>query len=758
MGISAAAIILIVGASGIAGQTLIIRELLAGICSNELVLGMLLANWLLCETLGAWYFGRHGAVRGRSRDVCLILEALFCLGLAAGLLIARLYRGWLGLPAGQTPGLSTVFWAQAAAMALPAFCHGGLFSACCSLFCDRERQAADIGRVYAWETCGTLLGGLGLSLLLWKLAPHGFLAAYAVINLNCLACFLLAFSGRSRSRMIACSAGLAAWLCLQTLLPADLLHRRSLSFQFRPDRVIGYAASPYGTIAVTRAGAQRTLFYNGMPVASLDHADVAFSETYAHLSLASHPRPRDVLLVGGSAQGLLEQMLKHPLRRIDVLEIDPALVRTIRRHAGSALARSLADPRVRILARDCRHHLLHSPLRYDLIILGTGDPRDLVSNRLFTGEFFRLAAGRLRQGGICGAFLDSSSTYIDRDSGRMQAAVVAGLQAAFPAVGLIPGDRLICLAFADPKTAIPDSRVIAERMEQRGIAAAAVVPDYLRDRLDPRKRQWFERSLAAFPPAANTDLLPAALFSRLLVWARISSPGLAGLLGRLQRLRGTHLAAGICLLAGAVFAFGRRFPRRAADAGVVSAIAATGFTAMTASLILNIAFQVAYGYLFLAIGALLALFTGGMACGGFIAARALRRPGQKPAARLVRLEAALIAFCGALWLIIPRLVRGGPQALAALAACLCACGLLAGGQFPFAAALFGRDGRQQAQTGGLLYSADLAGGWLAGLASSALLLPVIGLRRSCLLLAALKAASLIVLLAGVRRKKNEKNV
>jgi spermidine synthase len=52
---------------------------------------------------------------------------------------------------------------------------------------------------------------------------------------------------------------------------------------------------------------------------------------------------------------------------------------------------------------------------------------------------------------------------------------------------------------------------------------------------------------------------------------------------------------------------------------------------------------------------------------------------------------------------------------------------------------------------GVLYAADLAGGWIGGLATGFFLFPVLGLFNTCLLVALLKAGSFAFLLVQQKR-------
>ncbi len=71
------AIVAVVGLGGMVGQLLLIRELLIAFYGNELTMGVVLANWLLLEALGALVAGRR-SIRALGRpSFFLRLPAFF---------------------------------------------------------------------------------------------------------------------------------------------------------------------------------------------------------------------------------------------------------------------------------------------------------------------------------------------------------------------------------------------------------------------------------------------------------------------------------------------------------------------------------------------------------------------------------------------------------------------------------------------------------------------------------------------------------
>ena len=73
------------------------------------------------------------------------------------------------------------------------------------------------------------------------------------------------------------------------------------------------------------------------------------------------------------------------------------------------------------------------------------------------------------------------------------------------------------------------------------------------------------------------------------------------------------------------------------------------------------------------------------------------------------------------------------------------CGFFVGLEFPLAAKLYLGKSGQIGRTSGLLYGADLLGGWLAGILGGIIFLPVLGLFNTCMVVVMLKVSSLFLL-------------
>jgi spermidine synthase len=190
------------------------------------------------------------------------------------------------------------------------------------------------------------------------------------------------------------------------------------------------------------------------------------------------------------------------------------------------------------------------------------------------------------------------------------------------------------------------------------------------------------------------------------------------------------------------------------------AIATTGFTGMTADLVIVFAFQTLYGYVYHQIGLLITAFMVGLSLGGLLMIRRLAAPPFLPSAHggdregersaLLKLELAIVLY----WTLSPvalstlysRITH--PLVFTAIQGTLLllngVAGFLVGSQFPLANRMWlkGRQGLRD--TSGILYACDLVGAFLGSIVVSVILIPVLGILETCFLAAILKLVSLLL--------------
>jgi spermidine synthase len=160
---------------------------------------------------------------------------------------------------------------------------------------------------------------------------------------------------------------------------------------------------------------QRALFLNAKPDASTGH-DLATQVLVGHLPLLFSEGSERALMVGYGAGFSAGAVLAHPVERLDVLEISPAVLEAHRAFApfnGNALE----DPRVRAHRIDAAAFLAGSEETWDAIVCQPSNPWLVGVADLYTPDFLRDLREHLAPGGVGAVWFheyEQSERVIDR--------------------------------------------------------------------------------------------------------------------------------------------------------------------------------------------------------------------------------------------------------------------------------------------------------------------------------------------------------
>lgn len=118
-----------------------------------------------------------------------------------------------------------------------------------------------------------------------------------------------------------------------------------------------------------------------------------------HLPFLIGEKAEKVLVIGLASGMTVGAVAQHPVKRITVVEIEPAVVEAS--HLFDPFNhRPLEDPRVNLIVDDGRNYLLAAKERFDVIISEPSNPWMSGPAKLFTKEFFELGKDRLTKDGI----------------------------------------------------------------------------------------------------------------------------------------------------------------------------------------------------------------------------------------------------------------------------------------------------------------------------------------------------------------------
>lgn len=740
--------LLLMGFTSLVAQTLAIREFLITFYGTELTIGIILANWILLGAIGSALAGR--AAKRPLKDVTLyaLLQAGLTLYLPVSIFLIRTIKNSMGLVAGEGAGPLPVLISSFLILAPAGMMIGAQFPFGSAILARAGKDPqSSAGKVYILEGIGFMIGGPVFTYLL--ITSFNSFAIFFVLGLinAASALFLLKeerakLGGRLLSVLMA-ALFLVIALCL--FLASGDLNTLSINRQWKGQHIVKYMNSVYGNLTVSRADDQYTFFSNGIPVIAAPVPDMAAVEERVHFTMLAAKGPKNVLLIGGGAGGIIKEVLKYPVDKVTYVELDPALIQLVKSFPTPLTKEELYDPRVRIRYLDGRRFLRLAADTYDVIMVNLPMPSTLQLNRFYTREFFLNVKERLGAGGVFSFTLPGSLSYISREQARLNSSVLRTLNGVLWST-VIPGDNNLYLASRTALKTDPDAYLA--RLDAYGVRTVLMNRQYFDHRLDPSLRAWFAKeTLRISGVRKNTDLLPSGMFYGIWYWSTLFTKKMGGFFAAADKLNIFSLLMGLGIVAALVMALAitRKRPEKVCSSFVIGS---TGFVGMSLSLIIMYAYQSFYGYIFQQLAMLVTSFMAGLALASFAMNRKLGAVKDTCGAFFL-IEFACLGCCAA---VVPALLYLNANPRPELAWIFFAMSAIAGSfigfEFPLANKVYG--GVHTASSSGALYAVDLAGSWAAALLISLALMPVIGMVHTCLFLAAVKAFSIMLLLISSR--------
>jgi spermidine synthase len=442
-----------------------------------------------------------------------------------------------------------IFLGVLGVLAIPIGLSGALLPL---LFHELRGRGAELGavagRLYAWNTVGSLLGALlgGYLLLLWLDLHHVYRVAASALAIGAgilsvsvlraprLLVWLLVVPGTLGSIWM-----LSPWS--EARLSAGLFRQReerTTSFlgpdaffaRRRASEVLFYDDDPTSSVTVLepRGGpANRSITVNGKSDGSLkgDYATMALSALVPAL-LAEHHESCFVIGWGtGVTAGELAAL--DGTRRVEVAEISRAVIAAAPLFDHGNLDAS-KSPKVEIRRGDAYRTLLSTAERFDVIVSEPSNPWVTGVEMLYSREFLEAARSRLAPGGVYGQWfhLYESDTKVVELVLRTYAAVFPQVSVWFTLgpdlllLGFDRADRALDVAALEARFRRPDfaagfarvdiddfAQLLAHEILPLGTLHAVALPGEIHTLGHPilshrAARAFFRGRTAAFPVLA----------------------------------------------------------------------------------------------------------------------------------------------------------------------------------------------------------------------------------------------------------------
>ena len=441
----------VAGAASMIYEVAWTRALSLALGSSTYAFTAMLLAFLLGLALGSAIFSRLFGARP------LGLAAFGLLQLGAGVAALGILPAFERLPDAVVAALAIslspafVLSVQVAlaigAMLVPTLLIGAAFPCAVQIAVrGRDRVARDVGRLYAMNTLGAIAGTvLAGFVLIPALGAQGTAKIAVVLNvvvgLVLVATAFRVLAGWQRvtagALALAGSLGLVlipAWNATVMAAGAAIYPRQYQRFTgqggvaraLADSRLVFYRDGLTATVSVHQEGPLTSLRVNGKTDAS-NGLDMHMQLMLGHLPLLARPDSRSALVIGLGSGVTVGAVARHPVERVDVVEIEPAVVTAagfFRRENRDALA----DPRVHLAVGDARNFLLASGRRWDVIVSEPSNPWIGGVATLFSGEFYALARAHLAPGGVMVQWVDG---YTIRPEDLKM--IVKTFRTAFPA-------------------------------------------------------------------------------------------------------------------------------------------------------------------------------------------------------------------------------------------------------------------------------------------------------------------------------------
>jgi spermidine synthase len=481
-----AGVALLAGFAMMALQTTLNRVGALALGSSEFTFAMIVAVFVLCIALGSLAVSAlpripRGLVVVSQWSLLLLLFPLY-LAVNDVTYWAHVLRALFRQvdPAFYAYQIA-LFGALLAVLVAPIGLAGALLPL---LFHELRREVRELGnvagRLYAWNTVGSLLGALlgGYILLLWLDLHHVFRIAMAAVAVSATLLTLLVLRPRPLALPLALGAAALGAIALlptwsQDRLTVGLFRSRAplpLSFagpeEFFSQRGQGellfYDDDPTSTVdVVENRNGNRSIVVNGKSDGSIkgDYVTMALSALLPALMAERHERCFVIGLGLGVTAGELAAL--DETRSVDVAEISRGVIAASPFFDEGNLGAS-KNPKIRIRRGDAYRTLLQSEETFDVIVSEPSNPWVTGVEMLYSREFLEAAHSRLSPGGVYAQWF-----HVYESDTEVVELVLRTYASVFPRVSVwfTLGSDLLLLGFDRPDRAL-DVEALAARFRR----------------------------------------------------------------------------------------------------------------------------------------------------------------------------------------------------------------------------------------------------------------------------------------------------
>lgn len=313
-----------------------------------------------------------------------------------------------GPGAGWTLRAEIYFIDTVLVMFLPALLMGMTFPLVSKIFTpDIERRGRSIGKIYAVNTIGAILGSFaGGFLLIPFLGIQSSIALIATLNgaIGVLLVLLDTGSKLRASRIVPIFFALLIAI-VTFALPRDIIPTLFAEKKKGFDLVyFKEGVTTTTTVHKDTETGELLLATNGISVAGTDFMLMTTQRIQGHFPLFLHPHLEQVLTVGFGSGETSWVISTHGVDRVDCVEISPEVVEAARFFTAinhSFVSKSRFTP----IIMDGKNYVLMTDRQYDVIMNDSIHPALAGNGSLYAKEYFSTCRDHLHPGGLMSSWI-----------------------------------------------------------------------------------------------------------------------------------------------------------------------------------------------------------------------------------------------------------------------------------------------------------------------------------------------------------------
>ena len=125
-----------------------------------------------------------------------------------------------------------------------------------------------------------------------------------------------------------------------------------VQISLRLEKKFIHKKTPYQDMVFARTkGFGNALFLDGI-IQTTEKDEFIYHEMMTHPALLSHPKPENILIIGGGDGGILREALKHKVKKVTMVEIDKDVIEYSKLYLKSICRNSFKNKKLRLVIDD----------------------------------------------------------------------------------------------------------------------------------------------------------------------------------------------------------------------------------------------------------------------------------------------------------------------------------------------------------------------------------------------------------------------